>query len=238
MLNRIFWILAIVLVTAGLLVPADAGAARKFSKKSCVDCHKEYKKEFLDRRYTHEPAEEQGCESCHLRHGVVGKVLLKTEGNALCTECHDTDALGLGGKVKHAVVEKGLCVNCHDPHGSEEKGLLKKAEADLCRKCHPGTIDGDNVHEVVADDGCGACHQVHGSDNPDLLVKKQADVCANCHDTDSRSFESRHAGYPVSEGACTSCHNPHASDSKQLLQNVMHAPIADTDCDVCPTSPR
>ena len=42
------------------------------------------KKEFLQQKFTHKPLKEDGCESCHLRHGVVGKVLLSKQGNELC----------------------------------------------------------------------------------------------------------------------------------------------------------
>ncbi len=54
---------------------------RKFKRKECLDCHEEYVEKYDSMANVHEVAEDRECESCHLRHGVVGKLLLKEEGN-------------------------------------------------------------------------------------------------------------------------------------------------------------
>ena len=56
---------------------------RKFKRKECLDCHEEFVEEYFSMKNIHEVVEERKCEDCHLRHGIVGKLLLKEEGNDL-----------------------------------------------------------------------------------------------------------------------------------------------------------
>ena len=69
-----------VLLTGGVLLlsgQADAAKKRTFKRKECVECHTQFKEEVLSRSNVHDAMKEGDCEQCHLRHGLVGKLILK-----------------------------------------------------------------------------------------------------------------------------------------------------------------
>ena len=82
-------------------------ASGPFKVKSCLECHDQQKSE-VKRSHAHAPFKAADCEACHLRHGVIGKLVLKSAGNELCTPCHDGVAAALERKVVHAPLKNGL----------------------------------------------------------------------------------------------------------------------------------
>lgn len=66
-----------------------AGAAKLgFAKKECLDCHKDFTDKYLSMKYVHTVVKEKKCEDCHLKHGIVAKLILKKQGNQICFDCH------------------------------------------------------------------------------------------------------------------------------------------------------
>lgn len=98
-------------------IPRDAGA-QQFARKECLDCHAAFREKELGKSHLHPQVKQQKCEDCHLRHGIVPKLILKKSGNALCLDCHEARAIGLDKPNLHAAVTRGECTRCHDAHGS------------------------------------------------------------------------------------------------------------------------
>ena len=63
----------------------------------------------------HAPVKDNKCEDCHLRHGLVTKLVLKKDGNELCFTCHAKDKLGLSKAHVHTAVKSGQCVALPQP---------------------------------------------------------------------------------------------------------------------------
>ena len=108
----------------------------KFAKKECLDCHKKFADKYLGMKNVHAVVKEKNCEACHLRHGIVPKLLLKKNGNELCLGCHTKKKIGLNKSNVHTVLKRGNCTICHDPHASQGSHLLKKEGGEVCYECH------------------------------------------------------------------------------------------------------
>src|SRR5262245_11421370 len=67
---------------------ATAAAPSRFQKKECLDCHSAFASKYLTLKNQHPGVKTGQCETCHLRHGLVPKLLLKKDGNQLCYDCH------------------------------------------------------------------------------------------------------------------------------------------------------
>src|SRR5208337_4444611 len=80
-----------------LLYAARDGMAaqRSFTQKDCLACHKKFADTYLGMKYLHPLMKEHKCEECHLRHGIVPKLLLRKEGNELCYSCHAKEKIGM-----------------------------------------------------------------------------------------------------------------------------------------------
>ena len=123
------------IVLSILALPADA-KKRKFKQKECLDCHEEFIEEYLSMSNVHAVVEDRKCEDCHLRHGIVGKRLLKEEGNKLCHECHTIEDLKLDQPGVHTALKQGTCISCHNPHASNSPYLLSAEGDAVCFECH------------------------------------------------------------------------------------------------------
>ncbi|NIM04195.1 MAG: cytochrome C, partial [Armatimonadetes bacterium] len=64
-------------------------------------------------KVVHPVVKEKKCEDCHLRHGIVPKLLLKEEGNEICFSCHSRESLGLDKPGIHSALKRGKCTACH-----------------------------------------------------------------------------------------------------------------------------
>ena len=76
---------ALLLACAAFYLYACAAAPSRprsrFAKKQCLDCHTAFADKYLAMKDVHAPVQEKKCEDCHLRHGVIPKLLLKSQGN-------------------------------------------------------------------------------------------------------------------------------------------------------------
>ncbi len=129
--------LGLAAVTAALaLGPGAQAQERQFKSKDCMECHGKFAEKMAPLKYQHTAVKQKKCEECHLRHGLVPRLVMKQPGNALCTTCHKRDALGLDKPFRHTALISGSCLTCHDPHGSNEPHLLKAKGAETCYACH------------------------------------------------------------------------------------------------------
>ena len=114
----------LLVLLAAALAATPALAQKKVEKKACLDCHTKLADTMKSYASVHPGLKEGRCEDCHLRHGLVPKLLLKKDGNQLCETCHTKDSLGLTKPQVHTPVKRGKCINCHDPHGSAGAALM------------------------------------------------------------------------------------------------------------------
>ena len=195
--------------------------------RECLECH-EGLIEQAGRPVVHEPFENQeGCEICHRRHGVVGTLALQESEPGLCLRCHEEQRSDMAGPHVHAPLSTGPCSVCHEPHASVERALLISPPREGCISCHGSVIDGE-IHAPAAED-CMVCHEAHSSGEPGLLSSPAAELCVDCHAL--LEMEPLHDGYLGSSPQCQDCHNPHSSSKPGLLRPAVHAPLA--DCAVC-----
>src|ERR1043166_9540752 len=135
------------LICAILLV-ATASGAEQFQRKECLDCHQKWGEQHLGVKNLHKVVKEKKCEECHLRHGIVPKLILKESGAALCLKCHDRKSMGLDKPVLHTALKRGDCAQCHDAHGSNQPFMLKSQQP--CFACHkPEQFQKKVVHEQL-----------------------------------------------------------------------------------------
>ena len=90
--KRIFVVVGILLLIYGalyLVACAPAPKKRTFARQDCLDCHKEFGDKYLKMKSVHAVVKEKKCEECHLRHGIVPKLILKNRGNEICYTCNE-----------------------------------------------------------------------------------------------------------------------------------------------------
>ncbi len=230
----LYLLAAAILVYVAACVPTPSRPTGKFVRKQCLDCHTEFAAKYLTMKDVHAVVKEKKCEDCHLRHGIIPKLLLKREGNDTCYSCHAPEKIGLEKAAVHTALKTRQCIACHNPHASQTSPLLKAAGSDLCYQCHPQqTFQKKVVHKPLQTDPCATCHFSHSSDQADLLKKKEVSLCMSCHDVKQAVFKTAHRGYPVETASCRSCHSPHASAQPKLLKTSAHSPVAKLDCAKC-----
>ena len=206
-------ILALLLGVAAVLAPGPSSFAqqRTFPKKDCLDCHKKFSEKYFPMKSVHPGNKDGKCEQCHLRHGLVPKLLLKKQGNDVCFSCHAKEKIGMNKSRVHTALKTGKCTACHNPHASQGSHLLTAEGPEACYKCHKKeNFEKKDKHPVLGKDGCRACHVAHGSDLDSLLVKAMPPLCLSCHDPGKGGFRKAHGNYPVEKSSCATCHNPHA----------------------------
>ncbi len=181
----------------------------------------------------HAVVKEKNCEACHLRHGIVPKLLLKKNGNEICFGCHAKEKIGLNKSNVHTVLRRGKCTICHDPHASQGSHLLKKEGSEAAYGCHKKEdYEKKVVHNTGSAKGCNACHVAPtSSDQKNLLAKGEPALCLECHDKVRPEFQKAHGNYPVENASCVGCHNPHTSVKPKLLKTSVHDPISGGQCE-------
>ena len=184
--RRTLVFLCLILALSGAALLASQGSSfaqqRKFERKGCLDCHKKFSGKYLSLKVLHPGMKEGKCEDCHLRHGVVPKLLLKKDGNELCYSCHAREKIGLNLPKVHTVLKTGKCASCHNPHGSQGSHLLKAEGRESCYQCHKKeAYQQEVVHAVLQKEGCRVCHRPHSSAEPDLLVKAKTPQIGRAH---------------------------------------------------------
>ncbi len=242
---------AVSALVSGAEAQLRKGKALRPEQKHCVECHAKESAAYSSRSSKHEPVREGKCETCHLRHGIVGVLRLSAEDPALCLTCHAMEGAPESGKgvsskqgtaraagVTHLFTHppgEGLkCGACHDPHGADHPHLLRQEGSAACLTCHkPESFQGTSAHPLAAV-ACLTCHDPHGSRLPAHLSREPATLCVSCHDGKSEAEHSGHAGRAPSPATCLSCHAPHASAAKGLMRKRLHAPMAEPGgCDAC-----
>lgn len=197
---------------------------------------------------------EVGCNACHdVKQEDDGpRVVLNAEGNELCFTCHEDKRPQPSQLSVHAPVRKERCISCHEPHRSPNAYLLRRptegtdSAANLCLSCH-GEIAAQlrkPVKHPAVDLGCAVCHTTHKSGPASApegvfhLSKPQPELCLDCHDAGDAGLQAAHRKQPFGRARCTECHNPHGSDQKKLLNNYVHPPFAERQCDTCHQEPK
>src|SRR4030042_2921468 len=82
-------------IPRGKTSSGEPSKGKKFVQKECLDCHKKFVDQYLGMKNVHKVVKERKCEDCHLRHGLVPKLILKKEGNEICYPCHSREKIGL-----------------------------------------------------------------------------------------------------------------------------------------------
>jgi len=215
---------------------------------ACAGCHTDK----TSAPVVHPPVE-MGCDTCHqvFQEEDETEIRLTAEGNELCFTCHGDKQPQPDQLLLHAPVRTGRCIVCHDPHGSSSEHLLQRgvdsreAAENLCLGCHAdikAQIDKPVGHGAV-DLGCATCHATHksepaGAEGVFHLTQAEPELCQTCHDPADAALQEAHLGQPIARAACTECHNPHGSEQTKLLNNFVHSPFADKQCDLCHQEPR
>ena len=121
----------------------------RFKRKECLECHTQFADTYMTMNNVHAVVKEKKCEDCHLRHGIVPKLLLKKEGNQVCFSCHDKTQIGMDQSNVHTGLQRGQCVDCHNPHASNEDNLLKAGIKRASNLITALGSDADNVFLVL-----------------------------------------------------------------------------------------
>lgn len=133
-------------------VTEEPGLLRQPRVDVCASCHEEFGPAALARtgKTVHAPLLQGRCTGCHDPHASSRASLLKADGNALCTGCHNS------GRHSHSLrptnrhqtgaatpadwpLDQGqfTCTGCHEPHVAGSARLLAKGgKPALCRACH------------------------------------------------------------------------------------------------------
>ena len=149
------------------------------------------------------------------------------EQNALCTDCHATDASEAWHGSSHDFNELS-CADCHTSHSRTDPVLMTSMQADVCFDCHQQQRTqamkpyAHPVRQGKMD--CGSCHNTHGEN--DMFVRQTVnDTCYGCHAETRGPNLWEHA--PVAED-CGNCHDPHGSTQPGML--TMRAPQLCQSC--------
>ena len=235
-----------------------SGVIKTDPQRLCIECHSfpetaKNRHPELKSKKVHAPVKDGDCLSCHGPHlaGAGQKVLLRSDPNKLCLQCHDEKAKRQ--VVNHQPAASGDCIGCHMPHESRHSALLTKPQRALCGECHQlvgETLALPSLHRPFVNGDCSACHEPHGAQKQKLLIATGMDGCGQCHGTiETERQVSTHK--PFKEGRCELCHQPHGSQQPFLLARASHelcvtchsdrAPVDGTpgghqNCTVCHSS--
>lgn len=76
--SRVIFCAFVILVSGALLFGCRPSVGKmSFAQKDCLDCHKKFADQYFSMKNVHSVVKEKKCEGCHLRHGIVPKLLLK-----------------------------------------------------------------------------------------------------------------------------------------------------------------
>jgi nitrate/TMAO reductase-like tetraheme cytochrome c subunit len=162
-------------------------------KKSCVDCHENIHKNYIDDKFFGK----QNCENCH-SVSVWGSVKFD----------HNTTDFKLTGK--HA---EANCKQCH--FKKDANGLVKQQFSSLtnrCLDCH--TDVHNNQFDISASNSCTRCHGYdrwkpvqfnHDKARFKLDGSHKNVACVKCHKVISKGTQ-RYVQYKFDNIKCVSCH--------------------------------
>jgi predicted CXXCH cytochrome family protein len=229
--------------------PVKNSASGQPDFATCTECHGQK----ASGQVVH-AAVQAGCETCHAVETDEEEtfVHLTADGNELCLVCHEEKRAQATQIALHRPLRNGKCVECHEPHSSSNTYLLRRASeggeaaANLCLGCHKDIAGqvAKQVSHAAMDMGCSTCHVTHRAEpasNPEgifHLTKPDPALCLDCHDAKDAAVQATHAGQPLAVARCTECHNPHGSDRTKLINNFVHLPFAEKQCDTCHSTPQ
>jgi DmsE family decaheme c-type cytochrome len=208
--------------TTRIFNPSKA-VAREIDEK-CLGCHQGKHPNF--ERSAHGEGG-VSCLGCHTIHASKQEPLLKAAQTTLCFQCHADLKAQFSMPLHHKVTEgQVLCSDCHEPHEASEKTGMKMAarQVALCTRCHT-TMAGPFAHEhaAIGTEGCTACHTPHGGPNAKLLNRANVNaICTQCHSSSTNATTLAPGGSAPGQGAqrqaCTSCHTDiHGSNVSPVL---------------------
>jgi DmsE family decaheme c-type cytochrome len=212
-----------------------------------------------DERALGNPANAEGCLSCHDQPAVtsvlhtVHMVIADTRTDVAergCQSCHG-DSHDHVARVPPGETRPTPAVVFAGPRVSP---VAVRNEA--CAGCHRG---GTAMHwqgslHATSELACTSCHTSHPVRDRVLAVATQAPVCFSCH-ADKRAAALKPSHHPVLEGrmTCADCHNPHGSLTQTMLRGATindtcltchdekrgpflweHAPVQE-ECTICHT---
>ncbi|MBI5473753.1 MAG: hypothetical protein HY961_15550 [Ignavibacteriae bacterium] len=192
----------------------SAGKGLKLAHNRCTDCHEDYHKGALERRYIGD------CVACHTpagfrpstftleAHAVTRFPLTGSDVATPCEKCHTHDALGC--TVLHFVSTR--CESCHkDKHGGQ---FAREMAEKSCAQCHstddwrPRAFDHAQTGFILAGKHartkCERCHKpVNIAGAMTVQYKGLKPTCESCHsDVHDGQFAIR------AETRCEKCHQP------------------------------
>ena len=180
--NRIYLAAGILLLLCTVVYLAACAPTvkrRKFVRKDCLDCHQPFADKYFKMKSVHPVTRDKQCEKCHLRHGIVPRLIFKEQGNQMCYTCHEKEKIGLDKSVVHTALKKEKCISCHNPHASQANHLLGAEGSEFCYQCHKkDSYEKKVVHKVLIEKPCDTCHLPHSSDEANLL--KTNDIAFVC----------------------------------------------------------
>uniref|UniRef100_E6QIJ4 Putative multiheme cytochrome c n=1 Tax=mine drainage metagenome TaxID=410659 RepID=E6QIJ4_9ZZZZ len=109
-------------------VDKQSPAAVANQNQICMNCHIDAAGPFV---YEHPPVRTEGCISCHAPHGSENpRLLTKSNGNELCTQCHTAmpNYTAPGTKPFHnQATQSQACTTCHARiHGSNTSSFFSR----------------------------------------------------------------------------------------------------------------
>lgn len=153
---------------------------------ACLPCHTQQAEEHK-KAHPHQPVYEQGCTICHMGHGGKNQHLLRVaQPNALCLECHGTEAIPQTLTDSHEVAIFDGKVKLPEHYFDRIRLLSLEHGTGHPVKNHPvaDVMDLNAPGKVRATMNCLTCHQPHSSANRGLLQKDEAPdmtFCKKCH---------------------------------------------------------
>lgn len=212
------------------------------SSKMCLSCHGKMQGQI----YVHGPISVGGCLPCHDYSSFPARYELRSQGSALCVNCHEAFKDILKSNL-HGPVAAGVCTVCHDPHGASEKYLMRKKLDQQCISCHQDTLKDyakPYIHTPVKEGKCTGCHDPHASSNKYFLKKDYQTICLLCHEEGTYVHMHKTGRFPSKEmdpdgvqpvldssgrTICLTCHWVHSSDFEKLTKGVKEG-FCDTIC--------
>ena len=166
------------------LVKAHQG--QPIAGADCTGCHDPHDSKVpkLLRKYLHQPFADKSCDTCH-QPAKDGKVVLTSDGRALCAMCHDEQVKNIdNAKFAHAGAQ-GDCIQCHNPHGGKYPRFVRPNPVAVCESCHPNEQEIHEtkrvLHNPAYQQACSVCHAPHGGEREHLLRAESNDLCLTCH---------------------------------------------------------
>ncbi len=242
MKRGIFVLMFMVVTVSFILITWNIvrGNSEFAGSEACKDCHETYYNKYIKsvhgkKAVPGNPANRDGCESCHgpgAQHiekgGGKGVAILvfgkKTDPNtrdSKCLSCHgEARDLPFWNVSRHKSAQIA-CDNCHSIHAAVQgKDFLKSEEPDLCFGCHRNIRAQTNKqsHHPVREGRikCSSCHNPMGTANTEGMIRADSvnELCYNCHAEKRGPYAFEHP--PVPEN-CLLCHEVHGSNHSRLL---------------------